>query len=256
MDYDTMCMAELTHLSHQMGYDTTGKNRVDLIMICKGRPELVNARPLSSASHPTPFKIKQSVRSRSRDEDYDMMTESQLKQIANEKGFCNYQMTRTDLLMVANGHGDRFGAKRLDQTTWRPEHDFENMARNNMQPSGALNLPPQQTRMAYSTSNPASNEMSNIPPSVVEKMATPSVVEQIATNDSVGIISEEVELPKESAIRQYYDFLTKLDSLHIPNINKLVAEYDTCNSEDKKKSEKGHYGFVQVGNQYAFRKVD
>ena len=135
---DSMSMSELQKLTNQNGYDTLGKDRADLIMICKGYPNAVNARPLSVIYEleQTAIRTKAERAERQRLDDmaalqrkqeddrrrnaehvammkhvdYDTMSVADLKRVVEEKGYNTYQKDRTDLIMICKGYGEAVNA--------------------------------------------------------------------------------------------------------------------------------------------------
>jgi len=140
-DYDTMNTEGLIQEAQSMGFSTYQRDRTDLIMMCKGYGDAVNAKKA------TPEQQQQQQQQQIQPRgvmlgaiDYDMISINELKQMANEKGFDTYQKDRTDLIMIAKGYANSARAKPLNDSTWRSENTARSMPGNGMHLSGSSNF--------------------------------------------------------------------------------------------------------------------
>jgi hypothetical protein len=155
--YDSMTISELQQIAYQMGYDSKGLDRVDLVMIAQGwgstvkgartvqdAHELKNQAARLQAERNANIQAQiqaaakyqprgsEALRGRSsvfgsarNGSNFGDMTISELQRVAHEMGYVPQGLDRADLIMIAKGFGSSVRAAR----TLENQTQFENEAR-------------------------------------------------------------------------------------------------------------------------------
>jgi uncharacterized protein YihD (DUF1040 family) len=246
VDYDTMSMEGLIQTAQGMGYETYQKDKTDLIMICKGYGDAVGAKRVADGEKPT---LQQGGMSGGID--YDMISIDELRRMANELGFDTYQKDRTDLIMIAKGYADSARAKPLNGETWQTENAARSLTSNGMHLSGSSNFSVQQQEPTTTSTNGASTmapyrsaTVSYSPPSFI---STPPVAPRVQTVPSTvplasnpltaaaATVAPTAPMKSDAELARIHGLMTDLDSLTSAQVNRLLAEFDTCYDLDKEK---------------------
>jgi len=186
LDFDRMYASELEKLARQMGYDPTGKDRVDLITICKGDGNMIGAKRIRSNDDSTPNSASSAAnsyyngihlvkKSKNRaaaaaekdpasgqqnpskllDPDiFDRMYTSELETMAQDMGFDIARHDRVNLIMICKGYGDVIGARRLPANS-------NNNNQNNNSASSPMNNSPNCIHLSRTTKSPNTNANAN-----------------------------------------------------------------------------------------------